>query len=361
MRLRSSLAVALTCCAVLAGCGSGSTVATTSPPSTTSGAAATPVTTSQPGASAAPSSAAPSSSAPSSSAPSSSATSSSAPSSAASSSMPATTAPVSTAPPSTSPAAPQRIVSLSPTATEDLFAIGAGGQVVAADSDSNYPSNAPKTDLSAYKPNVEAIAKYRPDLVVISDDIDNIKAQLTKLSIPVLVEPAATSLNEAYQQIQSLGTATGHSPQAVTTVAGMRSKIAALVATVPRRTHPLTYFHELDNTLYTVSSKTFVGQVYALAGLTDVADSANAKGTAYPQLSAESLIKSDPDLIFLADTKCCQQNAATFAARPGFSVLSAVREKHVLALDDDVASRWGPRVVQLLQHIVDAVKSIRSS
>ena len=79
---------------------------------------------------------------------------------------------------------PRHIVSMSPTATEDLFAIGAGSQVVAVDSDSNYPANAPKTDLSAYKPNVEAIAKYRPDLVVISDDIDNIKAQLTKLPFP---------------------------------------------------------------------------------------------------------------------------------------------------------------------------------
>jgi iron complex transport system substrate-binding protein len=255
---------------------------------------------------------------------------------------------------------PQRIVSLSPTATEDLFAIGAGHQVVAVDSDSNYPTTVPKTKLSAYEPNVESIAKYNPDLVVISDDINNIKAQLTKLSIPVLVEPAATSLNGAYEQIQSLGTATGHSAQATKTVADMRSGIAALVATVPKRTTPLKYFHELDNTLYTVSSKTFVGQLYALAGLKDIADPANTKSTAYPQLSAEYLLKSDPDLVFLADTKCCQQNAATFAARPGFSVLTAVKDKKIIPLDDDVASRWGPRVVQFLQQIVTAVKSVRS-
>ncbi len=252
-------------------------------------------------------------------------------------------------------------MSLSPTATEDLFAIGAGSQVVAVDSDSNYPATAPKTALSAYKPNVEAIAKFKPDLVVLSDDIDNIKAQLTKLSIPVLVEPAAASLDDAYQQITSLGTATGHTAEAAKTVAGMRSDIAALVATVPRRTTPLTYFHELDNTLYTVSSKTFIGQVYSLAGLKDVADSSNPKATPYPQLSAEYLVKSDPDLVFLADTKCCQQTAAAFAARPGFSVLSAVKDKHVIPLDDDVASRWGPRVVQLLKKIVEAVKSVRSS
>ncbi len=258
-------------------------------------------------------------------------------------------------------AAPKRIVSLSPTATEDLFAIGADKQVVAVDSASNFPSTAPITKLSAFEPNVESIAKYKPDLVVISDDINNIKAQLTKLSIPVLVEPAAASLNDAYAQIESLGKATGHTPEAAKTVTDMRSGIAALVAAIPGNTKKLTYFHELDNTLYTVSAKTFVGQIYTLAGLKDIADPVNSKGTAYPQLSAEYLIKANPNLIFLADTKCCQQNAATFAARPGFSVLTAVRDKHVVPLDDDVASRWGPRVVQLLQKIVDAAKSARSS
>jgi iron complex transport system substrate-binding protein len=284
------------------------------------------------------------------------------PASSATTSGPGSSAPpaASASVPPASPKPPQRIVSLSPTATEDLFAIGAGSQVVAVDSNSNYPSTVPKTSLSAYEPNVESIAKYKPDLVVISDDINNIKAQLTKLSIAVLVEPAATSLNDAYQQINSLGSATGHVAEASKTVASMRSGIATSVATVPKRTVPLTYFHELDNTLYTVSSKTFVGQIYALAGLKDVADPANTKGAAYPQLSAEYLVKSDPDLIFLADVKCCRQSAATFAARPGFSALAAVRDRRVVLLDDDVASRWGPRVVQLLQKIVDAVKSVRS-
>lgn len=352
MRLRSALAATLTCCALLAGCGTDGGVAATSSSAATSTSAAV----------AASSAAAPASSPASSSTPASSGASSSPASSVPSSSAPASSAPVSSVASSSAPAAtPKRIVSLSPTATEDLFAIGAGSQVVAVDSDSNFPATAPKTDLSAYKPNVEAIAKYQPDLVVLSDDIDNIKAQLTKLSIPVVMEPAATSLDDAYQQIQALGTATGHTAEAARTVAGMKSGIAALVATVPKRTTPLRYFHELDNTLYTVSSKTFVGQVYALAGLKDVADSANAKGTPYPQLSPEYLVKANPDLIFLADTKCCQQTAATFGARPGFGVLAAVKNKHVVLLDDDVASRWGPRVVQLLENIVDAVKSVRSS
>lgn len=344
MKFRPTLAAVLAASALLAGCGTDSGVAGSSPAPSSTGSSVL-----------------------SSSAVSADLSTASFPAASAASAPPATTssaaasAPASSAPGSSTPAvAPRRIVSLSPTATEDLFAIGAGGQVVAVDSDSTFPTTAPKTDLSAYKPNVEAIAKYKPDLVVLSDDIDNIQAQLEKLSIPVLLEPAAASLDEAYLQIQALGTATGHTAEAGRTVAAMRSGIAALVATVPRRTTPLSYYHELDNTLYTVSSKTFVGQIYGLAGLKDVADSSNAAGTAYPQLSAEYLVKADPDLVFLADTKCCQQSGATFAARPGFGVLSAVKNKQVVLLDDDVASRWGPRVVDLLGDIVGAVKSARS-
>lgn len=253
---------------------------------------------------------------------------------------------------------PQRIVSLSPSATEMLFAINAGKQVVAVDSNSNFPADAPKTKLSAYEPNAEAIAKYRPDLVVLSDDVKGIKGQLTKLKIAVFVAPAAKSLDDSYRQIAEFGAKTGHSSEARRLVASMHKSIEATVKDLPKRSKPLTYFHELDNTLYTVTSKTFIGQVYALAGMKNIADPADAAGGGYPQVSAEFLLKADPDLVFLADTKCCAQTPATYAKRPGFTKLTAVREGHVVPLDDDVASRWGPRVVDLLKRIIQAVKAI---
>jgi iron complex transport system substrate-binding protein len=120
---------------------------------------------------------------------------------------------------------PKRIVSLSPTATEMLFAIGAGDQVVAVDSNSNYPAEAPKTDLSAYQPNIEAIAGYKPDLVVYSDDPGELKAGLDKLSIPVLHQPAATDLDDSYAQLGQLGQATGHADEAGQLAATMRDEI----------------------------------------------------------------------------------------------------------------------------------------
>ncbi|MBA3654258.1 MAG: ABC transporter substrate-binding protein [Actinobacteria bacterium] len=254
----------------------------------------------------------------------------------------------------------KRVVSMSATATEMLFAIGADKQVVAVDDQSNYPARVPKTGLSAYQPSVEAIAAQTPDLVVIASDTKGIKAQLEKLSIPVLIEPAAKTLNDTYTQITDLGRRTGHADKARAVISRMRDRIATLKKSVPKRTPTPTYYHELDNTLFSVTSKTFIGELYALAGLENVADPADANGQTggYPQLSAEYLVKADPDLIFLADTKCCAQNRDTVAARPGFAGLKAVKNGHVIALDDDIASRWGPRVVDLFQRIIDAVQAL---
>lgn len=258
------------------------------------------------------------------------------------------------------PAPPHRIVSLSPTATEMLFAVGADKQVVAVDDQSNYPAGVPKTKLSAYHPNVEAIANYHPDLVVISNDTEGVKAGLGKLHIPVKVEPAATTVDDTYRQILDLGTTTGHPAQARKVNDQIKQGLAKAAARAKPRAKPLTYYYELDNTLYTVTSKTFIGSLFTMAHLRDVADAADPGGKSggYPQLSPEYLVKANPDLVFLADTKCCQQSAQTFAARPGFAKLAAVTNHHVVPLDDDIASRWGPRIVELLDKVVTSANSV---
>lgn len=252
-------------------------------------------------------------------------------------------------------AKPTRIVSLSPTATEDLYAEGVGPQVVAVDQDSNYPAGVPKTSLSGVTPNLEAIAGYRPDLVVVSGDVEGLIANLTKLGIPVLDEPPAGTLADAYAEMAQLGQATGHGAAAASLVEATRSKVARLVASVPSPGTAGTYYYELDQTYYTATSHTFIGSLFALAGLKNVADP-HDDGSGYPQLNPETIIAADPGFIFLADTRCCGQNATTIAARPGWATLSAVRDHRVVALDDDIASRWGPRVTDLLAAVVQAVK-----
>jgi iron complex transport system substrate-binding protein len=250
---------------------------------------------------------------------------------------------------------PGRIVSLSPTATESLFAVGAGPQVVAVDDQSDYPAEAPKSDMSGFKPNVEAILARKPDLIVVANDVDGLVAELGKIGVPVLLEPAVTKLEEAYDQIADLGAATGNKAKADEVVAGMRKQMEELAAAAPKDGE-LTYYHELDVTPYAATSGTFIGQVYGLFGLTNIADKAPDAAGGYPKLSAEFVAQADPDLVFLADTKCCAQSRDTIAKRPGWSKLSAVKNDQVIALDDAVASRWGPRIADLAKQVGDAVQ-----
>ena len=250
-------------------------------------------------------------------------------------------------------AKPSRIVSLSSTSTEMLFAIGAGKQVVAVDDQSDYPPGLPTTELSGYEPNVEAIAKYEPDLVVATSDA--FLKSLGDLEIPLLVHPAVSTLDEAYTQFEQLGVATGHASEAAREVARIRADIEEIVEGLLDFDDPPTYYHELDDTYFSVTSETFIGQVYGLAGLRNIADEAKKAGTGYPQLSAEYIVEADPDFIFLGDSECCNQTPERVSNRPGWDQIAAVERGAVFDVGDDISSRWGPRIVDFLQIVVDAI------
>jgi iron complex transport system substrate-binding protein len=254
-------------------------------------------------------------------------------------------------------ATPSRIISLSPTATESLFAIGAGKQVVAVDDQSDYPKRAPKTSLSGYTPNVEAIAGYRPDLVVLYGDANGVVAGLRKLGIRVLLQPAARNLAESYAEIRQLGVVTGHRKGANALVKRMQTAIAKAVKSVPKRR--LAVYHELTPDLYSATSATFIGRIYKLFGLRNIADAADSSSTGYPQLSAEYIVSSNPGLIVLADTRCCGQSATSVANRPGWSGIAAVKTRSIVGIDDSVASRWGPRIVNFVRAVGNMLKRKR--
>jgi len=256
---------------------------------------------------------------------------------------------------------PNAIASPYPTTTEMLYAIGAGKQVKAVDSYSDYPASAPITKLSAFQPNAEAIAAYKPDLVIISNDINGITAKLKALSIPVLDLPAAANVPGVYAEITQLGAATGHVAQARAEDARLKAAIARIVASEPKHSTPLTYFYELGaDPYYSVTDSTFIGSVLSLLGMKSIADSATGAAAAggYPELSPEFIFRSNPDYVILSDTgNNGGQDAAMVYARPGWSALTAVKDKHVIALNGDMASRWGPRIVQLLETVAAATKS----
>jgi len=256
---------------------------------------------------------------------------------------------------------PAAIVSLAPTATEMLYAIGAGAQVKAVDSLSDYPANAPRTKLSAYQPNAEAVAGYKPDLVIISNDIGGIAAKLTALSIPVLQLPATTNVAGVYSEFTQLGAATGHAAQASAEDQKLRADISQIVSAEPHHGSPLTYYYELGvSPYYSVTDSTFIGSLLSLLGMKSIADTATGAAAAggYPSLSAEFILKANPDYIILSDTGTGGgQSAATVTARPGWSVLTAVKDKHIILLNADIASRWGPRIVDLLGTVAAGIKS----
>jgi len=255
----------------------------------------------------------------------------------------------------TVPARPSTIVSLSPTATEMLFAVGAGAQVKAVDDQSSVPAEAPRTKLSGFQPNAEAIAGYRPDLVVLSNDVNGIVAALGKLKVPVLLFGAPATVADGSVQELALGAATGHAAQAQQAVDTTRRRIAAAVARAPKAAKPLKIYHEVDNTYYSVTSSTFIGDLYRQFGLVNIADSAPKAVGGYPKLSAEFVITAAPDLIVLADGTCCQQNAATVAKRPAFAGVPAVTSGRVVVVQDDVASRWGPSLAQFAEKVADTL------
>jgi len=265
---------------------------------------------------------------------------------------------------------PQCIVSLSPTATETLFAIGAGKQVQAVDKDANFPTRGlPAKRINALNPSVESVigichtsAAHRstkPDLVIISYDANSIKAKLSALGIRVIEQDAATSVSGALGQIKRLGELTGHAAKANALATSMATTIRADIASVPA--HPnqvINVYYELDPTFYSLTSSTFVGSLMKSLGLVNIADAHSTSADAgYPQLSAEYIVSANPQLVLLADTKCCSVTPSTVAARPGFGTVSAVKYGHVVNLDDDVASRWGPRLSLLMNELTAAVKS----
>jgi len=248
---------------------------------------------------------------------------------------------------------PTKIISLSPSATEIFYAVGAGSQILAVDNLSNYPAGAPISEISAFEPNVEAILAKKPDLVLLSIDstkAPQIRNALVKLGIPVLMEKAPATLNDVYAENTLLAKVTDRQDGAVKLNAAMAKSIKDVLAKA-KKSSKIRIFHELDDTYYSVTSNTFIGKVYKDFGAVNISDAASgADNSGYPQLSAEYLLKSDPQVIFLADA---QYGVTTdsVSKRAGWSQISAVKNKKIVELPADVPSRWGPRLVDFYKSI----------
>jgi iron complex transport system substrate-binding protein len=252
---------------------------------------------------------------------------------------------------------PERVVSLSPTHTEMMFAIGAGDLLVAVDEYSNFPAEALElpNELSGFEPNVEEIAAFEPDLVLMGGDFTGLGDQLAELGIASWDGPAATTIEDTYAQIEQLGAATGHIGEAAELVSSMQVRLDEILAAIPTTDEALLVYHEVDSTFFSVDSTTFLGEVYATLGLENIADRAEGDNFGYPQLNAEAIISSNPDLIFVPCGNFCTTTAAEVAERPGWDAIAAVQNGNVIEADEDIASRWGPRIVDYYEAVAAAI------
>jgi len=243
------------------------------------------------------------------------------------------------------PAKPTRILCLSASATQMLYSIGAGKQVVGVDKYSTWPPGAPRTKFTGYETSAEDYLYLHPDLVIFAFSEGTLIKQLKLLGIPSLLLPPPAGLAGVYAQINELGLATGHELAARHLDASLHAYLAGANKAAAGAGKGRTYYIELSPDYYTAASKTFIGAEFSLFGMKNIADPAS-HGTAYPQISAEYLLKAGPDYVFLADTVCCHVTPANFAKRPALSLLEAVKLHHVFGVNDSVASEWGPHTIE---------------
>jgi iron complex transport system substrate-binding protein len=231
---------------------------------------------------------------------------------------------------------------------------------LAVDSLSNYPTGLPVSKISGYEPNVEAILELKPDLVLLSADsikAPQIRTALVNLGVAVLMEKAPATLSDVYAENTALGKVTDRAVGAKKLNESMAKSIKKILAKANKDSR-VRIFHELDETYYSATSNTFIGKVYKDFGAINIADAAlGADSSGYPQLSAEYLLKSDPQVIFLADAQY-GTTVESVSLRAGWSQMSAVRKKKIVALPADVPSRWGPRLVDFYKLIGDSLATV---
>jgi iron complex transport system substrate-binding protein len=252
-------------------------------------------------------------------------------------------------------ATPQRIVSLAPSATEILFAVGAGEQVIGRDSFSNYPeevANLADIGGSMGSYSYETITSLNPDLVIAVEinTPEQVKA-LEDLGLSVYYIANPTSLEELYLIFESVGTLTGNEQSASELVVSLKARVETVIQKTSSLATKPVVFYELDGSEpakpWTAGPDTFIDLLIDLAGGINVG---HVLSGAWAQISAEELLVQNPEIILLGDA-AYGMTAEQVAARAGWENLKAVQEEKIYAFNDDLVSRPGPRLVDALEEL----------
>lgn len=249
----------------------------------------------------------------------------------------------------------QKIVSIAPSNTELLFAIGAGTQVIGRDTFSDYPAEAlALPDMGSGYPsyNVEAIIALGPDLVLASpltapEQIQAIADQ----GLSVYVLPNPKTLDDLYINLQTVGKLTGHESEAAALVDSLQARVKAVAEKTANVQEKPLVFYELDasqdaNAPWTTGPGTFMEMLLDLAGARNAGSVLQGE---WATISLEELLQQDPDFILLGDALYGGVTPEAVAARPGWEALTAVKEGRVYEFDDNTVSRPGPRMVDGLE------------
>ena len=243
---------------------------------------------------------------------------------------------------------PQRIVSLSPSTTEILFALGAGDRVVGATNYCDYPEEAKKVEkIGDYdEPNMELIRKVQPDVVLAGHVKEEIAEALEKMGIPVIITEAE-DFDTIYHSIKLVGQVTGTTVQAEAIVNGMKSKIEEIEAKFKDKEKPRVFYLVWKDPLFTAGSKTFINDVIKAAGGINVAE----KVEGWANYSAEEMIKDNPDMLIAALHSTDEgMTREDLSGDRLFSLLECVKQGKVYIMpDDNIISRPGPRIVQAIE------------
>jgi iron complex transport system substrate-binding protein len=247
---------------------------------------------------------------------------------------------------------PERIISIAPSNTEILFALGLADRVVGVDSYSNYPPEATeKPQVGDYvDPDLETIVAAAPDLILATEaHVATVLPELETLGLPtVVVEP--TTLDEVFAGIALVGQVSGESAAAQKLVCSLQARVDAVSGAIAGAPTPRVFF-ELSPDLYTAGPGSFVDDILTRAGGQNIAADA---AEMWPQLSMEALVSADPEVILLADHEA-GVTAEQVAARPGWQGVSAVESGRIVSLDADLVARPGPRVVDGLEAVAAAL------
>lgn len=245
-------------------------------------------------------------------------------------------------------APPSRIVSFSPGATEILFAIGAGEQVIAADQFSDFPAATADLEKVSYsEPDPERSLGLDPDLIIMATRQQESVEQFRGLDLVVLFNREPESIEGVLENIALLGRVTGHEAEATALIADMQARLDVVTKAIESVETGPRVFYELSDGLYTAAPDTFIGGTLSLLKAQNVAEGAES---AFPQLTAEALIDANPEVILMADAEF-GGDPETVAARPGWDAIDAVINNRLYPVNPDIGNRPGPRIVEAVEAI----------